>query len=210
MVDIVFWIVLFLATVILHEVCHGFAACRLGDPTARDAGRLTFNPLKHVDLYWTVLFPAMLFIATQGRFAIGMAKPVPVNFLRLRNPRRDMVIVALAGPLANFILAGALNFFWKLFQNDYFLYGIYFNLGIALFNLVPIPPLDGSRVLAGILPVSLSRAYLKIEPFGFLIVLGLYMSGALLYIIIPGMNFFCRLLEVPTLLEFLYRAQSAA
>ncbi len=91
MMSIVFWVAIFLVTVIVHEVCHGLVAYRCGDPTARDAGRLTLNPLKHIDPFWTVLFPAFLFFSTGGRFAIGMAKPVPVNFSRLRSLRRDMI-----------------------------------------------------------------------------------------------------------------------
>ena len=128
-----------------------------------------------------------------------MAKPVPVNFSRLRNPKRDMIWVALAGPAANILLASLLSFFWKLSGYMMLLYGIYFNLGLAVFNLIPVPPLDGSRVMAGILPLPAARLYLKLEPFGFLIVLFLYMSGFLFYLIFPGMDVLCRFLDVPPL-----------
>lgn len=203
MFDVACWVIIFLMTVIVHEVCHGLAAFMLGDRTARDAGRLTLNPLRHIDLFWTVLFPAALFFTTQGRFAIGMAKPVPVNFARLRNPRRDMILVAMAGPLANFFLAGMLNFFFKLNGSVYLLYAIYFNLGIMLFNLIPIPPLDGSRIVAGLLPPRAAYYYLKIEPFGFAIILALYMTHVLLYWIVPGLDFFTKLFDIPGILSIL-------
>ena len=191
------WVFLFLIAVIFHEVCHGWAALALGDPTARDQGRLSLNPLRHIDPFWTVLFPAALFLSTNGHFAIGMAKPVPVNFSRLRPARLGMVLVALAGPAANLLLAGVFNFLYKFSANEFFLYAIYFNLGVAMFNLVPVPPLDGSRILAGLLPDFALRWLMVAEPFGFILVFLLYMSGFLLYWVVPGMDFFCRILDVP-------------
>lgn len=187
----------FLTSVVFHECCHGLVADRLGDHTARDAGRLTLNPLKHLDPFWTVLLPALLFISTHGQFAIGMARPVPVNFLNLRNPRRDMILVAAAGPLANFTLAGVLAFFFRLSGAPLFLYAAYFNIGLGFFNLVPIPPLDGSRILTGLLPRPLALLLLRLEPFGFLIVLALYFTGAIYWILIPGIDFFCQILGIP-------------
>lgn len=184
-------------TVVFHEVCHGLVAYRLGDPTAKLAGRLTLNPLRHIDLFWTVLLPALLFISTQGRFAIGMARPVPVNFALLRHPKRDMIWVALAGPAANLALAITLTFFFKGFGQPLWLYAIYFNLGVACFNLIPIPPLDGSKILAGLLPDEVAREYLRMEPYGFAVILLLYFTGILFYLIVPAIDLLCVLLEIP-------------
>jgi Zn-dependent protease len=189
--------VIFLVSVTLHECCHGLLADRLGDHTARKAGRLTLNPLRHIDPFWTVLLPALLFFSTRGQFAIGMARPVPVNFLNLRHPKRDMIFVAAAGPLANFALAGFLALLFKLSSVPIFLYATYFNLGLGFFNLVPIPPLDGSRILTGLLPKGLASLYLRLEPFGFLLVLGLYFTGAIYWILMPGIDFFCQWLDIP-------------
>ena len=194
---ILFGIFVFLMTVTIHEYCHGFLADRLGDPTARDAGRLSLNPLRHIDPFWTVFLPLLLFVSTRGQFAIGMAKPVPVNFLNLRNPKRDMIWVGAAGPAANFFLAAVLALLFKFFPFQFILYTIYFNLGIGVFNLVPIPPLDGSRILTGLLPRAVARYYIRLEPFGFIIVLALYASGWLYGVILPAIGFLCRLLGIP-------------
>ncbi len=191
------WLVIFLMTVTVHEVSHGAVAYLRGDDTARAMGRLTLNPLKHIDFFWTILFPALLFFSTGGRFVIGMAKPVPVNFSNLKNRKPDMILVAVAGPLANIVLAQFLLLLFHATGVGLFLMGIYFNLGLAVFNLLPIPPLDGSRVVAGLLPLELERLYLRLEPFGFLIVLLLYMSGILYGWIFPGMNLLASLLGIP-------------
>ncbi len=190
-------IFVFLMSVTFHEYCHGLLANRLGDQTAKDAGRLSLNPLKHIDLFWTVILPLTLFISTHGRFAIGMAKPVPVNFLNLRNPKRDMIWVGAAGPVANFGIAAVLSFIFRLWPHEFLLYAIYFNIGIGVFNLVPIPPLDGSRILTGLLPAPLARYYIRLEPFGFIIVTALYLSGWLYGIILPVIGLLCRLLGIP-------------
>lgn len=195
--EILTWASLFLFSLVAHEVSHGAAAYSLGDTTAKDAGRLTLNPLKHIDPFWTVILPALLFISSGGRFMMGMAKPVPVNFGRLKSPRRDMILVALAGPAANLALAAVLNTVWKFSGNIVFLYGIYVNLGLAVFNLIPLPPLDGSRVLAGFLPARAAMQLLKWDKIGYAAVMVLYVSGLLFKIVIPAMNFFCRILEVP-------------
>lgn len=191
------WIFIFLMTVTLHEYCHGFLADRLGDPTARQAGRLSLNPLRHIDPFWTILLPALLFISTRGQFMIGMARPVPVNFLNLRSPKRDMIWVAAAGPLANFFLAWVLSWVFKFFPTPFLLYAIYFNLGLAVFNLIPIPPLDGSRILLGLLPPLLASLYARLEPLGFVVVLALYFSGALYGILIPGIRLCSHILGIP-------------
>lgn len=190
-------VAIFLVTVTVHEYCHGFLADRLGDSTAREAGRLSLNPLRHIDPFWTLLLPLLLFVSTRGQFAIGMARPVPVNFMNLRKPKRDMIWVAAAGPLSNFVLAGLMAFIFKFYPVQMLLYAIYFNIGIGVFNLIPIPPLDGSRILTGLLPASLAVRYLRLERFGFLLVLLLYLSGWLYAVVLPAMDFFCRALEIP-------------
>ena len=197
--NLIFWSVVILFTVSIHELAHGLVAYWRGDRTAFEAGRLTLNPLKHIDPIWTILFPALLFISTGGRFAIGMAKPVPVNFANLKSPRQDMVLVAVAGPLANLILASLLAIIYKLTGFLPILYAVYFNLGLLTFNLIPIPPLDGSRIVLAMLPFKLAVYYSKLERFGFLIILGLYFLGVLWMIVIPFMNAFAILLSIPRL-----------
>ena len=175
-----------LFAITVHEAAHGYAARRFGDETAYRMGRLTLNPLRHIDPVGTLLMPAMLFFATSGAFAFGYAKPVPVNFDRLRNPRRDMVLVALAGPASNFVQA----ILWTLFlvallgfgvQERFFVEmaksGIRWNLVMWAFNLFPLPPLDGGRVLAGLVPPRAAALLDRIEPFGFYIVMALVLAG---------------------------------
>lgn len=191
------------AAMVIHEISHGLAALWLGDDTAKRAGRLTLNPLPHIDLFWTIIFPGLLFFTTGGRFMIGMAKPVPVDFSRLRNPKRDMIWVALAGPLSNIVMAAVLAFFFKMTQNPLLLYGVYMNLGLGALNLLPLPPLDGSRILAGLLPLEWAVRYLRIERYGFLLVLFLYFTGFLMPCVRMGMDLFCWLLGVPSLTQWL-------
>jgi Zn-dependent protease len=177
--------VLFAITV--HEAAHGYVARHFGDNTAAMLGRVTLNPLKHIDPIGTILMPLMLYFATSGAFLFGYAKPVPVNFGRLRNPKRDMIWVALAGPASNFfqailwglvfvgLIAAGINepFFTKMAQG-----GVRVNLVMWAFNLFPLPPLDGGRVLAGLLPLGRAQIILaRIEPFGFFIVMGLVLAG---------------------------------
>ena len=191
------WLTIFLLTVTVHEVSHGLVAYLRGDNTAKTLGRLTLNPLKHIDFFWTVLFPFFLFVSTGGRFMIGMAKPVPVNFRNLYRPRVDTILVAIAGPLANIVFAEFLMTLFDWTRMPIFLLGTYFNLGLAVFNLIPIPPLDGSRIVAGILPKPFDHEYLKIEPYGFMIILVLYFFGLLRIWIIPGINLLASLMNVP-------------
>ena len=177
--------VIFAITV--HEAAHGYVARHFGDNTAEVMGRVTLNPMKHIDPIGTILMPLMLYFATSGAFLFGYAKPVPVNFGRLRHPKRDMVWVALAGPASNFVqailwalvlialVAAGIDetFFIKMAQG-----GILVNLVMWAFNLFPLPPLDGGRVLAGLLPNGQAQMVLaRIEPYGFFIVMGLVIAG---------------------------------
>ena len=176
--------VLFAITV--HEAAHGYAARHFGDNTAYALGRITLNPLKHIDPVGTILMPLMLYFATSGAFLFGYAKPVPVNFGHLRRPKRDMVWVALAGPASNFIqallwaigftvLAGSgvsERFFLEMCKA-----GVLVNLVMWAFNLFPLPPLDGGRILVGLLPWRAAHAVSRLEPWGFFIVMGLVLLG---------------------------------
>ena len=176
--------VLFAITV--HEAAHGYAARHFGDDTAYRLGRITLNPLKHIDPVGTILMPLVLYFATSGAFLFGYAKPVPVNFGNLRNPKQHMVWVALAGPASNFfqavlwglvlVLLHAMGvrepFFVKMAQG-----GVLVNLVMWAFNLFPLPPLDGGRILVGLLPHKQAQMVSRIEPFGFFIVMALVLAG---------------------------------
>jgi Zn-dependent protease len=163
-----------------HEAAHGFVADHLGDPTAREAGRLTLNPLPHIDLFFTILLPAFLILSGSG-FIFGGAKPVPVNVSRLRNPRRDWALVGAAGPVMNVLLAILLCAVLSLLIHGGLLglssagtevlaVGIFVNVLLAVFNLIPIPPLDGSRVVQYFLSGQALIAYRRIERFGLLLI----------------------------------------
>lgn len=175
------WVVPVLIAITFHEAAHAYAAWRLGDDTAYVQGRVTFNPLKHVDPFGTVLLPALLLIM-RAPFLFGWAKPVPVRFGRLGNPRRDMVIVAIAGPAINIVLAAvsALLFhaLWLLPDavlpwTARMLYNaILLNLVLAVFNMLPLPPLDGGRVAMGLLPDALAVPLARLEPYGMVILVG--------------------------------------
>ncbi len=193
------WALPVLVAIIFHEVAHGWVAFRLGDPTAARMGRLTLNPISHIDLFGTVLLPLMLIIA-RAPFLFGYAKPVPVNFYNLNHPKRDMIWVALAGPLTNILLALgsvlALKFLISLEWSPQHPFSYFFlavltplalmaknsvviNVVLAVFNLFPIPPLDGGRVLVGLLPEPHSSMLARVEPYGFLIILLLLMTHVL-------------------------------
>ena len=176
--------VLFAITV--HEAAHGYAALYFGDKTAWSLGRITLNPAKHIDPVGTILMPLLLYFATSGTFLFGYAKPVPVRFGNLRNPKRDMIWVALAGPASNLLQAlvwGALSillrgagieeyFFLQMCQG-----GLVVNVVMFAFNLFPLPPLDGGRILVGLLPYRQAELVSRIEPWGFFIVMALVIAG---------------------------------
>ncbi len=199
------WALPILAAVVLHEVAHGYVAYRLGDPTASLMGRLTLNPLPHVDPIGTVALPLLL-LASGSPFMIGWAKPVPVNFAQLRNPKRDMVFVALAGPLTNVALAVvsalALQGLLAVRGADALLgaalvepialmaaHSVVINVVLAVFNMIPILPLDGGRVLTGLLPRTQAIAFSRTEPYGMLIVMALLATNTLSRVMGPVVHF---------------------
>ena len=176
------WVLPVLTAITLHEAAHGWVAWKLGDDTAKRSGRVSFNPVRHVDPFGTLVLPGIL-LAMQAPFLFGYAKPVPVNFARLRRPRRDMIWVAAAGPGINIAMAyvAALLMYatvlfpdvarpW-LFQN--LKNALLLNVVLAVFNMLPLPPLDGSRVVLGLLPRKLAISYAKLERYGMAIIIGL-------------------------------------
>ena len=175
------WILPLVLAITLHEAAHGYVALRFGDDTALMAGRVTLNPLKHVDLWGTIIIPGLLIFA-RAPFLFGYAKPVPVDFGRLGNPRRDMIWVAGAGPAMNLFLAvisallihgvGVLPAPALGWVADNLINSLRINVLLAVFNLLPLPPLDGGRIAVGLLPDSLARPLSRVEPFGFFILIG--------------------------------------
>ena len=209
---ITIWILPVLLAVSLHEAAHAWMADRKGDPTARLLGRLTFNPFKHIDPIGTILVPALMITFTG--FAFGWAKPVPVDVRNFKNPKKDMMWVALAGPVSNFIMAlmWAVFLYVSLFFHDsrsslslFLLYmpiaGITIKVILGVLNLLPIPPLDGGRIVAGLLSHRASIQYSKIEPYGLFIIIGLMVSGLLSYIIFPVISLFLVILSAISGLE---------
>jgi Zn-dependent protease len=181
----------------LHEAAHAYAAKFFGDTTAYSQGRMSLNPVVHIDLFGTLIIPVVLYLATDGQFLFGYAKPVPVNFGALRKPKRDMAWVALAGPGANFIMA----FLWMILavvlvafkvEQEFFYRmaqaGLLTNLVMFAFNLFPIPPLDGGRILTSMLPHRQAYEFSKIEPYGFFIVMALVYFKVLQFWMYPLMN----------------------
>ncbi|OGQ96715.1 MAG: peptidase, partial [Deltaproteobacteria bacterium RIFOXYA2_FULL_55_11] len=209
------WALPVLAAIVFHEVAHGWVAYRFGDPTAARMGRLTLNPISHIDLFGTIILPLLLIVA-RSPFLFGYAKPVPVNFYNLNHPKRDMIWVALAGPLTNILLAlgsvlilkflralefspdssyapyllAVLNPVYLMAKNS-----VVINVVLAVFNAFPIPPLDGGRVLVGVLPEPQSSALARVEPYGFLIILVLLMSHVMDAVMGPAVYFLLRLFD---------------
>jgi Zn-dependent protease len=201
LVAVAFLPLLFAITV--HEVAHGWVAKQFGDPTAQRLGRLTLNPLKHIDPVGTILVPGLLLLL--GGFVFGWAKPVPVTWGNLRHPKRDMAIVAVAGPAANLIMAlvwamiarlgvylGPHSWFGLPLQYMGF-FGIEINIVLMVLNLLPMPPLDGGRVAVGLLPGPLAWQLSRVEPFGFFIIMGLMATGVLSAIINPPIHAIVRI-----------------
>lgn len=190
----------------LHEAAHGYVARYFGDPTAWLAGRITLNPLRHIDLVGTIIIPVAILIFSSGTFLFGYAKPVPVDFSRLRHPKRDMLWVALAGPAANLFMAccwaGLLKLAWLMPINDYTMplsemskTGIIVNCVLMVLNLLPLPPLDGGRVAVSLLPHRLSWQFAQLERWGFPILLLLMFTGILATIMNPLVILSARLIE---------------
>jgi Zn-dependent protease len=200
---IALWILPFLAAVVFHEWAHGAVAKRLGDDTASVMGRLTLNPLAHIDPIGTIALPAFLLVSGSP-FMFGWAKPVPVSFERLNNPRRDMVLVAMAGPAMNIVLAAVsviglvvvghmaeqpaeASAGFRIAEPLAYMcqLSLQLNIVLAVFNMLPIPPLDGGRVAVGLLPYRMAENVAQLEPYGFFIILALLFSGALDFILGP-------------------------
>ena len=184
--------------IVLHEIAHGYVAFRLGDPTARNAKRLTLNPLAHIDLFGSIILPGFLLL-THSPVLFGWAKPVPFNPAYFRDPKKGIMLVGAAGPLTNFMLAIISGMLVRIIGPNslpglFLVYLCITNVILGVFNLIPIPPLDGSRVVLGLIPDSLVPGYLKLENVGFIIIFVLLWMGVLNRVILPVAHFFLVLL----------------
>ena len=190
----------------LHEAAHGYAARHFGDPTAWQAGRISLNPLRHIDPVGTVLIPLLILLFSAGSFLFGYAKPVPVNFSRLRNPKQDMFWVALAGPAANLFMAlvwaALLKLAWEMPVNDFTVplsemskLGVIINCVLMVLNLLPLPPLDGGRIAVSLLPYPLASKFAQLERWGFPILLLLLITGILGLVMSPLVQMLAGLIE---------------
>ena len=195
----IFLIAIIIFSVVIHEVAHGYVAYKLGDMTAYYQGRLTLNPIKHLDMFGSIILPALLVISGSG-FLFGWAKPVPVNFLRLRRPKTDMIWVGMAGPFVNVVMAISFSLLIHIpmFEKygDVTALAVFVNLLLAVFNMIPIPPLDGSRLVMGLLPAALGRIYGQLERYGILIVVVLLYLGVFEWAVFPVVQFLGGLLGV--------------
>ncbi|RKY41527.1 MAG: site-2 protease family protein [Candidatus Makaraimicrobium thalassicum] len=193
-------IIVFIIAIVVHELAHGYVAYLLGDTTARDAGRLTFNPFAHADPVGTVILPLLL-VAMRSPVVFGWAKPVPVNPYNFRNPKEGMLLTSLAGPAANFILAAvfAVPFKMGLFPPysvpwTFLLTGVIISLVLGVFNLIPVPPLDGANIIASILPDELAKRFMRLQRYGFIILIALLYLGLFDKVILPLVGALTRML----------------